>query len=87
MNILTKDEVEMISCIVLEMSDRCKVILNLFPKDKKKEKLLRHLAAASVHLLYFMRDITNNNNGIIKISEEYKKEEKLFLNECGCNNE
>ena len=63
MNILTKDEVEMISCIVLEMSDRCKVILNLFPKDKKKEKLLRNLAIASVHLAMFMDDISNCNEG------------------------
>lgn len=73
---------ELIACVVLEMTDRIKLIMKLFPKSEEKQNLLRNLAAASIHLAFFMRDIFTDSEG--KEIKELEEHEKVFLNECGC---
>ena len=40
---------------MLEITDRIKLINRIFPKEN--EKLLKHLAAGSIHLAFFERDV------------------------------
>ena len=73
-----------IAHVALEINDRVKLITRIFAKDKKLEPLLRNLAAASIHMAFFMRDIYDHieGNETVKIDNEDQ-----FLNECGCKDE
>lgn len=68
--------------ISIEITDRTKLIANLFPKDK--ERLLKNLAAAAIHISLFTRDLMNHVEdgflGTLCGEEE-------FLNKCGCKDE
>lgn len=66
--------------LVREVGDRIIHIKNIFPKGN--EHLLKHLAAASIHLAYFSRDIFEIIQGE-KIDLD-KNMEETFINECGC---
>lgn len=79
-------DLDMIGAVILEINDRLKLLLNIYPKDKNKEFLLKNLAAASIHITFFVRDLYNHENKQEKtnINEELESE---FLKECGCNME
>ena len=78
----SKLDLELISALTLVMSDRLKIILDLIPKQK--EYLLKHLASASIHLAFFMRDMLEDIDG--KKSPMIENEQQ-FMNECGCKDE
>jgi len=79
---ITDSDIELIMCLCLEMSDRAKSILKIFPHDKKEEMVLKHLTAAMIHINFFMHDICNHIGLTnIKIADELKNK---FLEECGC---
>jgi hypothetical protein len=68
----------------LEVTERFNLILKLFPKNMSKEdqKIINHLAAASIHIACFMKDIRNHLN------EEQlpdPRNMKQFLENCGCD--
>lgn len=67
--------------LVLEITERYKKIMKLFPKDN--ESILKHLAASSIHMAFFMRDIHDITQGV-KTNIEKGLEER-FVNECGCD--
>lgn len=77
-----KEEIdyEAMSVLMLEVSDRIKLIEKIFPRNK--EKLCKHLAAASIHFALFARDMVRDKEGFNNSSLE--KIEKKFLEECGC---
>jgi len=49
-----------------------------------KEKLLKHLAAASIHITFFMNDLYEDIEGYEPFAID-KELEKIFIEECGCN--
>ncbi len=79
-----KDKIDykILTALTLEINDRIKLINTTFPKDK--EILLKHLAAASIHLALFMKGIYTDKEGLHPESEDYLED---FLNNCGCNYE
>lgn len=72
---------ELVAAIVLEISDRFKLLLKFFPEET--EPLLRHLAGCSLHLSFFVRDFMNHKNNR-KGSEAVDLIEQKFLDSCGC---
>ncbi len=76
----TEIDIEKIGEITLELTSRFQRICSLFPREN--QHILRHLAAASIHTAFFMRDLTDLLEG--KKSKGIEKEDK-FLNECGCD--
>lgn len=77
-----KLDMEAIAAVSTAITRRIKTIISLFPQEEKYEFLLRHLAAAAIHLGLFMRDLTDyleGNNSRLPLKDEEK-----FLNECGC---
>jgi len=78
-----KEEIdyECLASVVLEISDRIKLInQTLIPKDK--EPVIQHLSAASIHIALFMQDIYTDKEGKENINHVYMEE---FLKKCGCN--
>jgi hypothetical protein len=77
---MTKNEIdlELMGAVILEITDRITLIMKLFPpREAGKEHLLRELAAASIHLSFFARDLLTDVHG-------KTDKEKEFLNQCGC---
>ena len=73
-------DIELIGCVLKEMSDRSLLILKLI--DPKDEKVLKHLAASQLHLGMFAQDILNYPG----VSKPYsEKEMNKFIEMCGCN--
>lgn len=71
---------EIVAAFSMEIGDRNKKIMEYIPDEK--DHLLKHLAASSLHLALFMRDILNDQTGKYKnINPEL---EKIFLDNCGC---
>lgn len=66
----------------VQISERIKIILENFPIAN--EKLLKNLAATSIHLAFFMRDIYDYKENKKTIID---KDEKKFLDDCGCKND
>ncbi len=78
----SKLDIELISAITLEITDRYKLLLKLIPKELGEERFLRHLAASSIHMAMFTRDLRFYVEG----KEMYiDKSEDKFLAECGCD--
>ena len=75
-----KIDVELISVVMLEIMDRVKLVMKLFPEDKEQEPLLRNLAGMSIHAAFFMRDIVDGVHDR-KITVD---NEQQFYDECGC---
>jgi len=76
-----KIDYEAISVLLLEINDRIKLAKNIFPKDK--EPLLKHFAAAAIHITLFSRDLYEDQDNIgSKLSESTLL--KTFLDQCGC---
>jgi len=76
-----KFDVELVSAVNLEIMDRIRLLLKLFPKEAGEHSILKNLEAASIHMTMFMKDVF-----------EYIDDEKLgdigedeFLEKCGCN--
>lgn len=76
-----KIQTDLIACTTVEIGDRIKLILKIFPEDEEVQTLLKHPASASLHIAFFMRDIYDyvEGNETNKISNE-----EQFLNDCGC---
>lgn len=65
-----------------EILDQVKSVALMFPKDK--EFLLKHMAAVSIHLAFFSRDLVNHvEEGLLPLADG----EEEFLNKCGCKDE
>jgi hypothetical protein len=74
-------DVEELGKLILEMTPRYRAIVELFPKGN--ESMLRHLAASSIHLAFFMRDFHDVHKGTkTAICPMHEKE---FLKKCGCD--
>ena len=73
---------ELVAALSLEISDRLKLITQYFPKEN--EDLLKNLAAVAIHVALFMRDLSDHIDGR---KTNLGKQEKQFLNKCGCKNE
>ncbi len=77
----TKIDYDAISVLLLEINDRIKLIQKIFPKDK--EQLLKHFAAAAIHMTLFASDLfENRDNGESKLCKSNLL--KTFLDQCGC---
>lgn len=72
---------KLLNKISLEITERYKLILELFPKEN--EHILRHLAASSIHMAFFMRDLAEISTG--ESMGVSKEEENKFINTCGCD--
>lgn len=67
--------------IILEITDRLKIINDIFPEGN--EHILKHLAASSIHIALFLRDLSEIS---FDKKENYDKhKEDKFLEYCGCN--
>lgn len=66
--------------LILEINTRYKKIVDLFPPEN--EEILKHLAASSIHLTFFMNDYYEISQGEKGIGENFKEE---FLKMCGCD--
>lgn len=64
--------------LAVEIGDRFKLINCCL---RGHNELLRHVAAASIHMAMFMRDVYNKIDGNITNVEL----DKRFLSDCGCN--
>lgn len=71
---------ELICGYVLHIAASCKKICEAFPKEN--EYILKHVAAASLHMALFMRDFHEITYDT-KICSS-KEDEQRFFNECGC---
>lgn len=72
---------ELVGKILLEINERHKHLSNLFPDGNNH--LLKHLAASSIHMAFFSRDLHDVITGTK--TEIDKNLENKFINECGCN--
>jgi hypothetical protein len=72
---------EVIAALIREITHRIELMTKFIPKEK--EPLVKQLAAASIHLAFFAKDLYADLRGE-KIDIDKELEEK-FLNECGCN--
>ncbi len=77
-----KEEIdyEAMSALMLEISDRIRLLEKIFPRDK--EFICKHLAGASIHFALFARDMVRDQKGFTSASLD--KMERKFLEECGC---
>lgn len=65
----------------MEISDGYKNIMKIIPEEN--HEIIRHLAASSIHMAYFMKDIHDISTGTkTDISKELTER---FFNECGCD--
>ena len=77
-----KIDLDLISSLTLDITNRVKLMMKLFPEDKSKENLLRHLAAARIHFSFFMIDILDDaTNEKTDIDEDLVNK---VLDQCGC---
>ena len=75
-----KIDYEAISVLLLEITDRIKLIEKIFPITE--EPLLKHFAAAAIHLALFSKEIyEHSSKGSISVESELMQR---FLDECGC---
>ena len=77
---ISETDLELICTLVLDIKNRHESILKIFPKEE--EHLLKHLAASSVHVALFTRDLAEHVTKRNIISPEIVK---LFTDKCGCN--
>ena len=75
-----KIDIELLVALALEITDRYKLILDTVPKSQ--EKLLRQLAASSIHFTQFVRDVYNS---LEKKHTSFSESEMKFFEECGCD--
>lgn len=70
-----------LTTIAKEITDRYKLITNLFPKDNNN--ILKHLSASSIHMALFMI----NFHDIYMDKKNNMLDEAIdkFLNSCGCD--
>jgi hypothetical protein len=79
---MTKIDLELIASIMLEINDRVKTLVRIFPDEPNVQHLLKNLAGAGIHLALFSKDLYEHQSGDnldIKLGHE-----KKFLEECGC---
>ncbi len=75
---------DLLAAVSLEIADRFTLLTKLFPKDipLDDQVIIKHLAACSIHLALFMKDIHQHlTDQKIDISSHMKK----FLEQCGCD--
>lgn len=54
-----------------------------FLMKEEKQDILKHIAAASIHIIFFMNDVYEYiEKDEIVLDDKYKE---LFLENCGCN--
>ena len=71
---------EMMSVLSVEISDRFRLIVKFMPEEH--EKLLKNIAASSLHLAIFSKELYEHQSGEELPGVESIKE---FLDNCGCN--
>ena len=76
-----KLNVEFISRCATDAGNILIKIKDQFPPDN--EFMLRHLAAASIHLSFFMRDLFEVLSGDKTVRCD--KHEQQFIEQCGCD--
>lgn len=77
-----KKNKDLIICdALIEIGEKHKMIANLFPKEN--EHILKHLAAAAIHISLFARDFHDITMGV-KTSLDNESIEQ-FLKKCGCD--
>ena len=80
---MKKIDYNKIANISLEIARLTREIIEIFPKEN--EPMLKHLAASSIHMAFFARDLLEIKNGEkIGINRSLEQD---FLNSCGCKGE
>lgn len=80
-----KIDAEIIASLMLEISDRINLTLKMIPNNEDNNQILKHLAAASIHVALFMKDVHDFTvNKKTEIKEDYIKK---FLESCGCSDD
>jgi hypothetical protein len=64
---------------VLDISKGFQIIKDNFPKEN--ERILKHLAAASIHMALFMKDFYEISEGEKLMNRDVEED---FLSKCGC---
>jgi hypothetical protein len=72
---------ELLCKLVLEIGEIHKKIVKIFPEEN--EEILKHLAASSIHMVFFMRDFHDVLKGTKTNGD--KDLETKFLKDCGCD--
>ena len=81
-NKIDKEIIELVAAVSLEITDRYRLIMKLFSNEN--HDLLKHLAASSIHMSWFMRDLYEHVEGISP-SDLHSELEEKFLDKCGCD--
>jgi len=74
-----KIDYEAIAALCMEINDRVKLICNIFPVSK--EHLLKHVAANSIHMALFSKDLLQHQRDNNEPESDHVKH---FLKYCGC---
>lgn len=72
---------KLVAKYILEINKKNKLIAQLFSEDN--EHILKHLAAASIHMNFFARDLYEIIEGV-KIDNDSNLENEFF-DKCGCD--
>lgn len=78
-------DIDLITNLIPTISHRINLIAEMFKDKKEKQYLLKNLAASSIHLSFFMKDLHKEITGEkIEIPKNAIDE---FLESFGCKNE
>lgn len=80
---LDEKELNEIATFSIEIQNRIKFISDMFPISVENKEILKHLAASSIHLTFFVRDLFDMVSGTT--SQKDEELEKQFLEKCGCD--
>ena len=75
---MEKLDTDLFAQIMFDITERINILRRMLP-----EELLKHLAATSIHLAFFARDIAINQDSKLVAMDSNMLEE--FLNKCGCD--
>jgi hypothetical protein len=81
--LMNDNEIDLIAEIVLSISKKHEEIIKILPKAN--DQVFKHLAASSIHLAIFMKDLKEMTDG--KKFDLIDGLENKFLDECGCNDD
>ncbi len=80
---LSKENCTIVSELCIQITEKIKSISSKFNDDN--QFLLKHCAAAAIHMSFFTRDILQNAKDTV--FDELNEAEEKFLNKCGCKDE
>ena len=77
-----KIDYEAIAALCMGINDRVELVCDIFPD--KLEHILKHIAASSIHMALFSKDLLKHQRDNNEPESEHVK---YFLKHCGCKNE